>query len=101
MRLARTLAIVCAAIFAGSPDSGAVLAQPPVSGPPAVVAVLSEIGLPYFMADSNLGADRIVVLERGRVVAQGTHRELMAQSPVYREIYDSQLGNGASAEAEA
>ena len=50
---------------------------------------------------SVLGADRIAVLERGRVVAQGTHRELMAQSPVYREIYDSQLGNGASAEAKA
>jgi len=50
---------------------------------------------------SVLGADRIAVLERGRVVAQGTHRELLAQSPVYREIYDSQLGNGASAEAEA
>lgn len=42
-----------------------------------------------------LGADRIVVLDRGRVVAQGTHRELLATSSVYREIYDSQLGNGA------
>ena len=50
---------------------------------------------------SVLGADRIAVLEGGRVVAQGTHRDLMAQSPVYREIYDSQLGNGGSAEAKA
>jgi ATP-binding cassette subfamily B multidrug efflux pump len=43
-----------------------------------------------------LGADRIVVLDRGRVVAQGTHRELLATSAVYREIYDSQLGAGAA-----
>ena len=41
-----------------------------------------------------LEADTILVLDKGRVVAEGTHRELMATSPVYREIYDSQLGNG-------
>jgi ABC-type multidrug transport system fused ATPase/permease subunit len=50
---------------------------------------------------SVLGADKIVVLERGRIVAEGTHRELMESSPTYREIYDSQLGNGASAEGTA
>jgi ATP-binding cassette subfamily B multidrug efflux pump len=41
-----------------------------------------------------LNADKIVVLERGRIAAEGTHAELMASSPIYREIYDSQLGNG-------
>ena len=41
-----------------------------------------------------LDADVIVVLEKGRIVAQGTHPELMVGSPVYREIYDSQLGKG-------
>jgi ATP-binding cassette subfamily B protein len=41
-----------------------------------------------------LNADKIVVLDRGRIVAQGTHRELMQSSPVYREIYESQLGDG-------
>ena len=40
-----------------------------------------------------LKADKIVVLEKGRIAAEGTHRELVATSPVYREIFDSQLGN--------
>jgi ATP-binding cassette subfamily B multidrug efflux pump len=42
-----------------------------------------------------LNADKIVVVDRGHIVAQGTHRELMQSSPIYQEIYDSQLGNGA------
>ena len=39
-----------------------------------------------------LRADKIVVLERGRIVAMGTHGELLGTSPLYREIYQSQLG---------
>jgi len=39
-----------------------------------------------------LTADKILVLENGRVAAEGSHQELMASSPVYREIYESQLG---------
>jgi len=37
------------------------------------------------------GADTIVVLDGGRVVASGTHRELMSASQTYREIVLSQL----------
>jgi len=43
-----------------------------------------------------LKADKILVLDDGQIVAEGTHRQLMANSPIYREIYDSQLGNGVT-----
>lgn len=38
-----------------------------------------------------LNADQILVLDQGQVVATGTHRELMENSPIYAEIYNSQL----------
>jgi len=41
-----------------------------------------------------LNASKIVVLNNGEIVAEGTHYELMKTSPIYREIYKSQLGNG-------
>jgi ATP-binding cassette subfamily B protein len=41
-----------------------------------------------------LNADKIIVIDKGRIVAQGTHKELILTSPVYQEIYESQLGNG-------
>jgi ATP-binding cassette subfamily B protein len=46
-----------------------------------------------------LNADKIVVLDRGRIVATGTHAELMRSSAVYQEIYESQLGGGISESA--
>ena len=41
-----------------------------------------------------LNADKIVVIDNGRIAAEGTHLELMQSSPIYQEIYESQLGNG-------
>ena len=38
-----------------------------------------------------LGADRIVVLDEGRVAGIGTHKELMETCQVYKEIVLSQL----------
>ncbi|MEB3291015.1 MAG: ABC transporter ATP-binding protein [Leptolyngbya sp.] len=39
-----------------------------------------------------LTADRIFLLEAGELIAQGTHETLLATSPLYQEIYQSQLG---------
>lgn len=43
-----------------------------------------------------LNADQILVLENGRIAARGTHEELMENSPIYAEIYHSQLAEDAS-----
>ena len=39
-------------------------------------------------------ADRILVLDEGRVSAFGTHEELLRTSAIYREVWESQTGNG-------
>ena len=41
-----------------------------------------------------LAADKILVLDDGHIVAQGAHAELLASSPIYREIYASQMDGG-------
>lgn len=52
---------------------------------PAAVLVVAE------RISAVQHADLILVLDDGRLVAQGTHRELLDASPAYREIADSQL----------
>lgn len=37
-------------------------------------------------------ADKILVLDQGRLIGQGTHAELVASNDVYREIYETQKG---------
>src|SRR5438132_447634 len=44
-----------------------------------------------------LHADRIVVLDAGRIVGIGNHRELLSSTDAYREIVESQLGEEAVA----
>ena len=41
-----------------------------------------------------LNADKIIVIDKGKIVAEGKHAELIKSSPIYQEIYESQLGNG-------
>jgi len=44
-------------------------------------------------------ADLILVLDKGRVVARGTHEELLESSEIYSEIYSSQLLEDTTVEA--
>ncbi|MBQ6292636.1 MAG: ABC transporter ATP-binding protein [Lachnospiraceae bacterium] len=46
-------------------------------------------------------ADRILVLEDGHLAGSGTHDELMASCPVYREIHESQFRKGDEQHAQA
>ena len=41
---------------------------------------------------SVVHADKILVLDQGRLIGQGTHKELVATNEVYREIYETQKG---------
>ena len=38
-----------------------------------------------------MNADKIIVLDRGEIVAEGKHNDLMEDSPIYAEIYNSQI----------
>ncbi|MGT2907999.1 ABC transporter ATP-binding protein [Streptococcus dentiloxodontae] len=44
---------------------------------------------------SVVKADKILVLDEGRLIGQGTHKELVANNDVYREIYETQKGKEA------
>ena len=43
---------------------------------------------------SVMNTDQIIILDDGRVHAVGTHASLLAEDPIYQEIYASQMKGG-------
>lgn len=41
---------------------------------------------------SIMNSDKILVIDQGKIVAQGSHQELMKKSNIYQDIYSSQMG---------
>ena len=48
-----------------------------------------------------MNADKIVVLDNGRIIATGTHKELLESCGVYREIYETQVSQSGEEKREA
>lgn len=47
---------------------------------------------------SVMDSDKIIILDAGKIVAMGTHEELLETSEIYRETYESQMKGGLSDE---
>jgi ATP-binding cassette subfamily B protein len=47
-----------------------------------------------------LAADKILVMEHGRLAEAGTHAELLEQGGIYTQLYETQFRSGQSREAE-
>ncbi len=39
-----------------------------------------------------MSLDQIIMLDEGRIIGIGTHEELLASTPQYRDIYETQMG---------
>ncbi|AIQ36976.1 ABC transporter ATP-binding protein [Paenibacillus sp. FSL R5-0345] len=60
-----------------------------------LLEALKEISCTTFLItqkiSSTASADLILLLDEGRLIGKGSHEELMASSPLYRKIYESQV----------
>lgn len=60
-----------------------------IPGNPTIIIVAQRLS-------SVINADQIFVIDNGKIESSGSHQELLQVSPIYQEIYRSQLGNGTS-----
>ncbi|MEM2961069.1 MAG: hypothetical protein QXU67_05630, partial [Candidatus Bathyarchaeia archaeon] len=44
-------------------------------------------------------ADRVIVLDKGKIVEEGTHEELLMKGGLYAKLYELQIGGPMKAEA--
>lgn len=58
----------------------------------AVLASDSTVILVSQRTGAMMSMDRVIVLDKGRVVGVGSHDELLSSCPIYQEIYSSQYG---------
>lgn len=84
-------------------DAPVLLLDEPTSALDSESEALVQEALDRFMADHTTiviahrlstikNADRVLVLDQGRIIEQGTHQELLAKGGLYQELYHKQFG---------
>ena len=58
--------------------------------------ILASVAVSTALVESSSiqSADRIIVMDEGRISGFGTHEELMKNNAIYQEVYNSQIKGG-------
>ena len=73
--------------------------MPELDGIKTLLKVRESKNLPIILLSAKSeDADKILVMDGGRISAMGTHGELLQSCEIYREIYESQTKGGSEDE---